>query len=124
MIFRKSSCTGNSQDHLINYSNVPLSLLSYCKKRQEEEGNKMSEIEFSKDEKEIIGKKIQLYFSEELDQDIGQFDASFLLDFIAEEIGPYFYNRGLYDAQVVLEERVETIKDAIYEIEKPTLFLR
>ncbi len=84
----------------------------------------MSEIEFSKDEKEIIGKKIQLYFSEELDQDIGQFDASFLLDFIAEEIGPYFYNRGLYDAQVVLEERVETIKDAIYEIQKPTLFLR
>ena len=57
----------------------------------------MSEIEFSKEEKEIIVKKIQLYFREELDRDIGQFDAQFLLDFFAKEIGPYFYNRGLYD---------------------------
>lgn len=84
----------------------------------------MSTIEFSKNEKDIIAKKIQLYFSEELDREIGQFDAIFLLDFFSEEIGPYFYNRGLYDAQVVLEERIETIKDALYEIEKPTQFIR
>jgi len=58
----------------------------------------MAEIEFSKDEKEIITQKIQTYFSEELDQNIGQFDAQFLLDFFSEEISPYFYNRGLYDA--------------------------
>ncbi|MFT5693760.1 MAG: hypothetical protein ACI92E_003103 [Oceanicoccus sp.] len=81
-------------------------------------------IEFSKNEKEVIAKKIQLYFSEELDREIGQFDAYFLLDFFSEEIGPYFYNRGLYDAQIVLEERIETIKDALYEIEKPTQFVR
>ena len=35
----------------------------------------MSSIEFSTEEKEVIGLKIQLYFSEELDQQIGQFDA-------------------------------------------------
>ncbi len=38
----------------------------------------MSQIAFSKDEKEIIVRKIQLYFSEELKQKIGQFDAEFL----------------------------------------------
>lgn len=84
----------------------------------------MSTIEFSKNEKDIIAKKIQLYFSQELDQEIGQFDACFLLDFFSEEVGPYFYNRGLYDAQIVLEERIESIKDALYEIEKPTQFIR
>ncbi|MCU7853423.1 MAG: DUF2164 domain-containing protein [Candidatus Thiodiazotropha sp. (ex Monitilora ramsayi)] len=82
----------------------------------------MSEIEFSKDEKEIITKKIQMYFSEELDQIIGQFDAQFLLDFFSDEIGPYFYNRGLYDAQSILEKRMESITEAIYEIEKVTEF--
>jgi len=56
----------------------------------------MSEIEFSKEELQILTKKIQLYFSEELNQEIGQFDAQFLLDFFSEKIGPYFYNRGLY----------------------------
>jgi len=84
----------------------------------------MSQIEFSREEKEIISRKIQLYFSEELEQDIGQFDAEFLLDFFAEEIGPYFYNRGLYDAQAVLESRLENINEAIYDIEKPTSFTR
>jgi uncharacterized protein (DUF2164 family) len=84
----------------------------------------MSEIKFTKDEVDILVKKIKLYFSEELDQDIAQFDAHFLLDFFAEEIGPYFYNKGLYDAQALLEERVESITDAFYEIEKPTEFSR
>ena len=82
----------------------------------------MSEINFSKEEKEIITKKIQLYFSEELDREIGQFDAQFLLDFFSEEIGSYFYNRGLYDAQSILENRMESISEAIYEIEKITEF--
>ncbi len=84
----------------------------------------MASIEFSREEKEVIVRKIQLYFSEELDQEIGQFDAEFLLDFFAEEIGPYFYNRGLYDAQTVMEARLADISDALYEIEKPTQFSR
>ena len=82
----------------------------------------MSDIKFSKEEKEIISKKIQLYFHEELDQKLGQFDAQFLLDFFSEEIGPYFYNRGLYDAQTILEDRMGSISEAIYDIEKMTDF--
>jgi len=81
-------------------------------------------IEFSKDEKEAIVRKIQLYFKEELDQEIGSFDAQFLLDFFAEEVGAYFYNRGLYDAQAVLEKRMESISEAIYELEKATEFAK
>lgn len=84
----------------------------------------MAKIEFSKEEKELITKKIQLYFKEELDREMGQFDALFLLDFFADEIGAYFYNRGLYDAQAILERRVEDISDAIYELEKITDFRR
>jgi uncharacterized protein (DUF2164 family) len=84
----------------------------------------MSEIEFTREEREVICRKIQLYLKEELDQEVGQFDAGFLLDFFAEEIGTYFYNRGLYDAQAILESRLENIGEAIYEIEKPTQFLR
>lgn len=82
----------------------------------------MSEIKFSKDEATILAKKIQLYMSEELDKEISQFEAQFLLDFISEEIGPYYYNRGLYDAQAILESKMDNITDAIYEIEKITEF--
>ena len=79
----------------------------------------MTEINFSKEEQEIITQKLQRYFSKELDQELGQFDAQFLLD-----VGPYFYNRGLYDAQAVLERRLEDISEAIYELEKITEFRR
>ncbi|MDH2433825.1 DUF2164 domain-containing protein [Pokkaliibacter sp. MBI-7] len=80
----------------------------------------MSKISFSKEEQDVLVRKIKLYFREELQQDIGQFDAQFLLTFFAEEIGPFFYNRGLYDAQALIAERMENITDALYELEKPT----
>ena len=80
----------------------------------------MPKVDFKKEEKDVIISKVQRYFKEELDQEIGQFDAGFLLNFFAEKIGPFFYNRGLSDAQRVIEERFEYIKDALYEIEMPT----
>jgi len=84
----------------------------------------MSDIEFSNDEKAILVKKIKTYFEQELDQEIAQFDAEFLLDFFGKEVGPYFYNRALKDAQTVLESRIETVLDGFYEIEKPTDFIK
>ena len=82
----------------------------------------MTNITFNKDEKALIVRKIQLYFSEELKQQIGQFDAEFLLDFVGQEIGSYFYNRGLYDAQAALNAKLEDVQDAIYQLEQPTDF--
>jgi uncharacterized protein (DUF2164 family) len=84
----------------------------------------MTTIKFTKDEKAIIVRKIQLYFTEELRQEIGQFDAEFLLDFFAEEIGSFFYNRGLYDAQAVLSKKLDDLSEAIYLLERPTEFRR
>jgi uncharacterized protein (DUF2164 family) len=54
----------------------------------------MTEISFTKQEKELLVHKLKHYFTEELDQDIGQFDAEFLLDFFGKEMGIYYYNRG------------------------------
>ncbi len=84
----------------------------------------MSEITFTEEEKDALTKKIQMYFREELDQELKQFPARFLLDFFTEEIGPYFYNRALLDAQAVLDLKMDDIRDALYEIEKPTEFSR
>jgi len=84
----------------------------------------MADIEFSNDEKSILVKKIKTYFEQELDQEIAQFDAEFLLDFFGKEVGPYFYNRALKDAQTVLESRIEAVLDGFYEIEKPTDFVK
>jgi len=80
------------------------------------------QIEFTKEEKELLVYKLKHYFTEELDQEIGQFDAEFLLDFFGKEMGIYYYNRGLIDAQDIFKSRVDSITDAIYELEVPTEF--
>ncbi|MFS1525737.1 DUF2164 domain-containing protein [Microbulbifer sp. 2304DJ12-6] len=82
----------------------------------------MTKIQFSKEEKTLITTRIQMYFREELDQEIGNFDAEFLLDFFSEEMGAYFYNRGLYDAQHLLNTKVEEIEYLVQDLEKPTEF--
>ena len=79
-----------------------------------------AEIKFSKEEKERIVPKIKMYLKEELDMGIGNFDAEFLLDFFSEEVGIYFYNRGLSDAIDMLDARMEEVKESIYVLEKPT----
>lgn len=84
----------------------------------------MSDIKFSSEEKALIVGKLQRYFSEELKQQIGRFDAEFLIDFISEEIGGYYYNRGVYDAQTVVAVRLEDIGDQLFQLERRTDFKR
>jgi len=65
--------------------------------------------------------KIKHYFATELGEEIGQFDAEFLLEFFAKEIGPYFYNQGLHDAQAAVDSQVDLLKDVFYTMEEPTV---
>lgn len=80
----------------------------------------MNEIKFSSAQKELLIHKLQQYFSKELDQDLAQFDADFLLDFFTKEMGNHFYNQGVYDAQQLLSEKLDDISDEMFQLEKPT----
>ncbi len=79
----------------------------------------MTDVQFSAEEKEIIVEKVKKYFDAELDQDISQFDAEFLIDFFSQQIGGYYYNKGLSDAQALIHLKLE---DMVYELEKATEF--
>ena len=78
----------------------------------------MPVVEFSKEEKALITQKLQRYVATELGFEMGSFDAEFLLDFVSKELGCYFYNRGLYDAQTVVNARFEEMAEAIVVLEK------
>jgi len=67
-------------------------------------------IEFNKEEKEILVEKLKSYFESELNQEIGQFDAEFLIDFISNNLGSYYYNRGLQDAQIAIRSKLDDIE--------------
>lgn len=80
----------------------------------------MNTIEFNKDEKEALVEKTKRYFESELNQDIGQFDAEFLIDFFSEKLGSYYYNRGLQDAQIAIRSKLDDIEGEIESLVKST----
>ena len=79
----------------------------------------MTEIKFSRDQTDSIVAKVKDYFESELGQDIGGFEAEFLIDFFAREIGPHFYNQGLSDAHTLFSEKADELGYQIQELEKP-----
>ncbi|MFT6422973.1 MAG: hypothetical protein ACJA2K_001710 [Thalassolituus sp.] len=79
----------------------------------------MSKISLSREDTDRLVAKIKTYFNNELDQEIGGFEAEFLIEFFAKEIGPSFYNQGLSDAQTIFSEKTDEVYYSLQELEKP-----
>lgn len=80
----------------------------------------MTPLTLNKEQKNHLSEKLKDYLLDELNVEIGEFDADFLLDFIGENVGVYYYNKGLQDAQTVLMRQFDQLTDAIAEIEQVT----
>lgn len=78
----------------------------------------MKTITFDKPEREAIVAKIQRYFVDELDSRIGAIPAELLMQFLSEEIGAFYYNQGLADAQAVFAKSIDDVNDRIYGLEQ------
>ena len=72
----------------------------------------------SREEKERLLLKIQRHLSDEVDVELGRFEAEALVDLVADLLGPHYYNKGLRDAQALLARQVDQINDALYEMER------
>lgn len=66
--------------------------------------------------KELVA-SIKQYFLEERDEDLGDLQAGFFLDFVLEEIGPSIYNQALRDAQASLQRTVADLDVTLHEPE-------
>ncbi len=79
----------------------------------------MAIIELEKSARDALVRKMQQYFQRELQQELGGFDAEFLLDFFAEQAGVLYYNQAVTDIQAHLQKQMEEISYGIGELEKP-----
>ncbi|TAE24791.1 MAG: DUF2164 domain-containing protein [Candidatus Kapaibacterium sp.] len=77
-------------------------------------------IQFTAKEKAAMTEKIRNYAEREWEYELGRFEAEAFVEFLHQNIGAYYYNRGIFDAQTILASRVEDIQDAIANLEKPT----
>ncbi|WP_341805060.1 DUF2164 domain-containing protein [Paenibacillus turpanensis] len=76
-------------------------------------------LKMPKEQKELLVEKVQAYFEQERSEPIGQLAAEQLLDFMLQEIGPHVYNKAIADARQLLMERMASIEDELYSMEKP-----
>ena len=79
----------------------------------------MADPAIDKPDRELLARALKTYLAAELDVEIGGLDAEFLLDFMAERIGPRFYNQGLRDAATALAKRMDVLTEALEELERP-----
>jgi uncharacterized protein (DUF2164 family) len=78
----------------------------------------VKQISFDKERRAAAIDRIQRHFADELDQTLGAFAAERLLEFFAEEVGGFYYNQGLADAQTVFGRAVDSVNDTIYSLEQ------
>jgi uncharacterized protein (DUF2164 family) len=72
------------------------------------------EIELTKEVEKALTASIRRYVSENMDNEIGELQASLFLKYCLEEIAPCVYNSAISDAQRYLQERVSDLENACY----------
>lgn len=66
-------------------------------------------LSFSDADKKRHAETLQAWFRDERGEDIGALQASFLLDFILDELGPVIYNAAIVDVQAHLAGVVQDL---------------
>lgn len=78
----------------------------------------MKPIVFSKEEQRDFIPRIKAFVRDELDTEIGDLQASMLMDFFAEKLGHAVYNRAVYDAQALIAAKADEMAEALYALER------
>ncbi|WP_027964130.1 DUF2164 domain-containing protein [Halalkalibacillus halophilus] len=74
-----------------------------------------------KESKDQIKDTLKLYFQNEREEEIGDLAAENLLELIANEIGPHFYNQGVKDSKEMCEQRMMSLEEDLLSLERPIL---
>jgi uncharacterized protein (DUF2164 family) len=73
----------------------------------------------TKEQQQIMISNIQYFFSEERDEEISEFAAERVLDFVKESLAPHFYNAAVKDIKQVVEQQFSSLEDEILTLERP-----
>ena len=75
-------------------------------------------LQLEKEEEEALLDELREYMSDELDMDLGNLPAKFLLDFMVSLIGPKIYDQAIEDAEPWLYDRFTGILEDLSALKK------
>ncbi|MCA1319304.1 DUF2164 domain-containing protein [Bacillus tianshenii] len=77
-------------------------------------------IKLPKEAKDQMISSIQAYFEMERDETIGELGAEMLVDFFVKEMGLYYYNQGVADAKLMVEQRWSAVEEDLESLKRST----
>lgn len=72
-------------------------------------------LELNKDQIGEIIPSLRRFCREELEVELSEMRAGFLLDFIQKEIAPYAYNQGVRDSESYIRNKLEDLPATCFE---------
>ena len=76
-------------------------------------------IRLSKDVEQRLLESIKRFWSEELDEEIGDLRAALVLDYFLREPGPVVYNLAVEDARGWIQDRLADLDGSVHAPEAP-----
>ncbi len=76
-------------------------------------------IKLTKEQQQLMIADIQYFFSQERDEEISEFAAETVLDFVKKSLAPHFYNAAVLDAKNVIDQQFASLEDEILTLERP-----
>ncbi|ASJ52713.1 hypothetical protein BP422_03570 [Brevibacillus formosus] len=73
----------------------------------------------TREQMEYLVHQVQRYFKEERSETLGNLETEELIAFFSKEFGPFYYNQGVQDSRKLLVERMSSLEDELYVLEKP-----
>ncbi len=80
----------------------------------------MLAIKWPREQRQLILERIQAYYEQERGESLGSIAAEQIADAMISIIGPFVYNQAVADARAVLHERLLSVEDELYSLEKRT----
>lgn len=76
-------------------------------------------LKLTKEQHQIMIADIQYFFSQERNEEISEFAAERVLDFIKESLAPHFYNAAISDAKYVVDQQISSLEDEVLSLKRP-----
>ena len=70
---------------------------------------KQAVIALAPETKKLLIANLQNYYSLEREEELSEFQAALLLEFILSDIGVYIYNQAIADAQKLMQQKTEEL---------------
>ena len=68
-----------------------------------------NKFKLSKEKRAEMIESIKNYFDNEREEELGDLASGLILDFFMEELADEFYNQGVWDSHVYMNDRVEDL---------------